>query len=375
MDDWRIQQQRINMNGIGPIHSYHSMHSRPSPYQVNQTKQTYPYQPTPAISVKTDSNSNVYTPNHMERMHSQQRMNTTKSTIGPISTYNGGHQQIMSARAARSMPYPSQSMYSHSSGSVCQCNSHMHCPSQHQMFYQNYYQLQPSACYHQPNPNPMKHETMKIQTKSKPDEPFQSSTSHYSSNCSNTYIPVQQLQSQSTSMSQEYQTFSNHSQIFPSPPSNPSTPYQGEYNGNTTTDFGVPYHQSQPSSVNSLTDALCPSGDTLDRQMTPGPPSVGTPRVAAHQYSFPQTPLTPTTSRLINEQNIDELTAFLQDPINTFLTDDLTSTLFDDIETLADTYLGGRGNFQQSNIDNKLDYDIILNYLCSDDLISTVYKN
>ncbi|CAF4744644.1 unnamed protein product, partial [Rotaria magnacalcarata] len=51
--------------------------------------------------------------------------------------------------------------------------------------------------------------------KSKSDEPFQSSASHYSSNCSNSYIPVQQLPSQSTSMSQEYQTFSNHSQIFP----------------------------------------------------------------------------------------------------------------------------------------------------------------
>ncbi len=85
--------------------------------------------------------------------------------------------------------------------------------------------------------------------------------------------------------------------------------------------------------------------------------------------------------------------------MNIYLTDDLTSvrvfsfqsffssflfffkTLFDDIEVLADTYLGGnRGaeiheQQQQSNVDNDLDYDIILNYLCSDDLISTVCKN
>ena len=47
------------------------------------------------------------------------------------------------------------------------------------------------------------------------------------------------------------------------------------------------------------------------------------------------------------------------------------------MEALADTYLGGgRGNDQQqSNVDNNFDYDIILNYLCSDDLISTVCKN
>lgn len=49
MDDWRIQQQqqqqqRMTMNNIGPIHNYHSMRSRPSPYQYQQP------------SVKTDSN-------------------------------------------------------------------------------------------------------------------------------------------------------------------------------------------------------------------------------------------------------------------------------------------------------------------------------
>ncbi|CAF0950190.1 unnamed protein product [Rotaria sp. Silwood1] len=382
MDDWRIQQQRINTNGIGPIHSYHSLHSRPSPYQINEIKQTYPYQQTSAISVKTDSNSDVYTPlpytptqmeqiHHQQQQQQQQRIITSKSAPGPISNYHPGHQQIMSART-RSMPYPSPSMYAtHSSATVCQCNSHTHYPSQHQMFYSNYYQSQPLS--YQQNTNITRHEMIKNKIKSKTDEPFQSSTSYYTSNCSNSYIPSQQLQSQTSSISQEYQTYSNQSQIFPSPPSNPSTPYQGEFNGNT--EFGVPYHQSQPSSVNSLTDALCPSGDTVDRQMTPGPPSVGTPRVAQHQYSFPQTPLTPTTSRLTNEQNIDELTAFLQDPINTYLTEDLTSTLFDDIEALADTYLGGRGSAQQSNIDTNLDYDIILNYLCSDDLISTMYKN
>jgi len=153
------------------------------------------------------------------------------------SSYYPGHQQLMSART-RSMPYPSpSSMYSNS---ICQCTSHMYYPSQHPMYYQSY---------------PIKN---KIQSKS--DELF---TSYHTSICSNSYIPAQQL----TPITQEYQTFSNQTQIFPSPPSNPSTPYQGEY-----TEFGVPYHHGQPSSVNSLTDALCPSGDTADRQLTPGPP-------------------------------------------------------------------------------------------------------
>jgi hypothetical protein len=169
----------------------------------------------------------------------EQRIVTAKST------YHHGHQQIISTRT-RSMPYPSSSMYNHSCGSICQCTSHMYYPYQHQMYYQSY---------------PIKN---KIQSKS--DESFFSSTSYHPSICSNSYIPAQQL----TPISQEYQTFSNQSQIFPSPPSNPSTPYQGEFNGNT--EFGVPYQQGQPSSVNSLTDALCPSADTTDRQLTPGPP-------------------------------------------------------------------------------------------------------
>jgi len=169
----------------------------------------------------------------------EQRIMTTKSTCHP------GHQQMISSRT-RSMPYPSPSMYNHSSGSVCQCTSHMYYPSQHQMYYQTY---------------PIKN---KIQSKS--EESFVSSTSYHPSICSNSYIPAQQL----TPISQEYQTFSNQSQIFPSPPSNPSTPYQSEFNANT--EFGVPYNHGQPSSVNSLTDALCPSGDTNDRQLTPGPP-------------------------------------------------------------------------------------------------------
>ena len=33
------QQQRMPMNGIGPIHNYHSIRSRPSPYQTNEIKQ------------------------------------------------------------------------------------------------------------------------------------------------------------------------------------------------------------------------------------------------------------------------------------------------------------------------------------------------
>ena len=98
----------------------------------------------------------------------------------------------------------------------------------------------------------------------------------------NPYVPVQQLPPPST-IPQEHpmytqtspSTLSHHqSQIFTSPLSNPSTPHQllnnGEFNG--TAEFGVPYHHGAPGSVNSLTDALCPSGDTTDRQMTPGPP-------------------------------------------------------------------------------------------------------
>jgi hypothetical protein len=50
MDDWRMQQQRMPMNNIGPIHHYHSIRSRPSPYP------TYQYQQPSTMSVKTDSN-------------------------------------------------------------------------------------------------------------------------------------------------------------------------------------------------------------------------------------------------------------------------------------------------------------------------------
>jgi hypothetical protein len=125
----------------------------------------------------------------------------------------------------------------------------------------------------QPISYQQKYVTMKNKFPVKSEEPYLSSTSYQPSIYSNVYIPAQQLPPQSlqsSTMPQEYQTYSNQSQIFPSPPSNPSTPYQGEFNGNT--EFGVPYQQGQPSSVNSLTDALCPSGDTTDRQLTPGPP-------------------------------------------------------------------------------------------------------
>jgi hypothetical protein len=115
--------------------------------------------------------------------------------------------------------------------------------------------------------------------------PPPSTTTYYPSVYStpNSYVSAQQLPPQSAlSIPQDHpmyaqtspSTLSHHqSQIFTSPLSNPSTPYQlhnGEYNG--TAEFGVPYHHGAPSSVNSLTDALCPSGDTTDRQMTPGPP-------------------------------------------------------------------------------------------------------
>jgi hypothetical protein len=251
------------------------------------------------------------------------------------------------------------------------------------------------------------------------------STAYYPSvySTSNPYLPAQQLPPPSTSIPQDHPmytqtsptTLSHHqSQIFTSPLSNPGTPHQtynnGEFNG--TAEFGVPYHHGAPGSVNSLTDALCPSGDTTDRQMTPGPPSVGTPRVAPHQYSFPHTPLTPQTinnqntnphtpvmmpptpnplsapptpltrPRSSSEQipnyfqqyeqnksmnNVDDLAAYLKDPTNVYLTDDVSSTLFDDIDALADTYLGQQSNHQQqTNVDHNSAEDILLNFLCSD---------
>jgi hypothetical protein len=259
------------------------------------------------------------------------------------------------------------------------------------------------------------------------------STAYYPAvySTSNPYAPAQQLpppQSLSSTIPQEHQmytqtspsTLSHHqSQIFTSPLSNPSTPHQmlnnGEFNG--TAEFGVPYHHGAPGSVNSLTDALCPSGDTTDRQMTPGPPSVGTPRVAPHQYSFPHTPLTPQTinnqntnphtpvmmpptpnplsapptpltrPRSSGEQtqsitnhfqqyeqnksmnNVDDLAAYLKDPTNVYLTDDVSSTLFDDIDALAETYLGQQSNNQQqTHVDHNSADDILLNFLCSDNL-------
>jgi hypothetical protein len=254
------------------------------------------------------------------------------------------------------------------------------------------------------------------------------STAYYPSVYStpNPYIPAQQLPPpSSTSISQDHpmytqtspSTLSHHqSQIFTSPLSNPGTPHQllnnGEYN-NGAAEFGVPYHHGAPGSVNSLTDALCPSGgDTTDRQMTPGPPSVGTPRVAPHQYSFPQTPSTPQTMnnqnanphtpvmmpptpnplsapptpltrpRSSSEQipnhyqqyeqnksmnNVDELAAYLKDPTNVYLTDDVSSTFFDDIDALANTYLGPQSNnHQQTNVDHTSADDILLSFLCSD---------
>jgi hypothetical protein len=61
MDEWGIQQSRMAMNGIGPMHSYHPIRSRHSPYQINDNK--HPYQQS-TISVRTDSNpvsSNIST--------------------------------------------------------------------------------------------------------------------------------------------------------------------------------------------------------------------------------------------------------------------------------------------------------------------------
>jgi hypothetical protein len=82
MDEWRLQQQqhRLASGGVGPIHNYHSIRSRSSPYpsthQMSDMKQSYQYpqnsssnplSPSPAttpnanssttpVSVKNDSN-------------------------------------------------------------------------------------------------------------------------------------------------------------------------------------------------------------------------------------------------------------------------------------------------------------------------------
>ena len=51
-----------------------------------------------------------------------------------------------------------------------------------------------------------------------------------------------------------------------SPSSGPDTPNQNDFN----LEFGVPYQLGQPSSVNSMTDALCPNGEiSIDRQTSP----------------------------------------------------------------------------------------------------------
>jgi arylamine N-acetyltransferase len=267
------------------------------------------------------------------------------------------------------------------------------------------------------------------------------STSYYSSTYQNSisYTPPQQLpppsdhpmfaQTSPTLSQQQQQQIYHQSQIFTSPLSNPGTPHQ-MHNGNgefNATEFGVPYQHGASGSVNSLTDALCPGGDTTDRQMTPGPPSVGTPRVAPHQYTFPHTPLTPqtnnqntnphtpsmmpptpnplsapptpltrprssgdqtqslsnnhfqsyeqmtTTSSMKSMHNIDDLAAYLKDPTNLYLADDLPSTLLDDIDALANTYLGQQSaNGQQTtNVGNSAD-ELLLNFLCSDDLTTMV---
>lgn len=277
-------------------------------------------------------------------MQQQQQQRMPMNNIGPMHSYPSirsrhapyPYPQALVKTDFNSNAYMLNSSISNRTRTIPYTNSSMYYPptSQQSMYYPSY------------------------SIKSKPDESYLSSTAYYPTVSSNSFIPAQQL----PPIGQDYQ-----SQIFPSPSSNPSTPYQGEY-----TDFGVPYNHGQPSSVNSLTDALCPNGEIIDRQTTPGPPSVGTPRVASHQYSFPHTPSTP---RLSAEHNIDELTAFLQDPMNLSLTEDLASTLIEDIEVLANTYLGIRTTDQsstsQTSSDNDLDYDIILNYLCSDDLIST----
>jgi hypothetical protein len=125
---------------------------------------------------------------------------------------------------------------------------------------------------------------------------------------------------------------------------------------------------------------------------TPNPLSAP-PTPLTRPRSSEQTQSSSTSSYQHYEQNksmnnVDDLAAYLKDPTNIYLTDDVTSvsdwlvvrshdlispfffqTLFDDIDALADTYLGQQSASQQANhVDNNSADDILLNFLCSDDV-------
>ncbi|CAF0970263.1 unnamed protein product [Didymodactylos carnosus] len=97
-------------------------------------------------------------------------------------------------------------------------------------------------------------------------------------------------QSENISLFSVQQSPLQHQQ-FTSPVSNPGTPSMLHGTEYSTVPCLSNHHP--PGSVNSITDALCP-GESNDRRLTPGPPSVGTSKVPYHQNGFPHTPHTPS---------------------------------------------------------------------------------
>ena len=172
----------------------------------------------------------------------------------PVSGYHPGH-----------YPYPPVRTRPMPASPACHCSSPMSPHSFPQTtYYQHWYPHQADAKSHA-------HVFDGSSTRQNPAEKHgDSSTSYHTSVCSNTYFPAQQLPGQS--LAQDYQAYGQQTQLFPSPSSNPGTPYQNEFNGSA--EFGVPYQHGQPSSVGSLTDALCPSGESIDRQFNPASPVI-----------------------------------------------------------------------------------------------------
>ena len=107
-----------------------------------------------------------------------------------------------------------------------------------------------------------------------------------------------------------------------------------------------------------------PTPNPLSAQPTP----LTRPRSSSDQIQLPSSQ-SQTYDQNKSMNNVDDLAAYLKDPTNVYLTDDISSTFFDDIDALADTYLGQQSNNQQTtNVDQGSADDILLNFLCSDDL-------
>lgn len=89
--------------------------------------------------------------------------------------------------------------------------------------------------------------------------------------------------------------------------------------------------------------------------------------------------------------NVDDLAAYLKDPTDVYLADDVSpvslpfapiepspnalsrlfQNFFDEIDALADTYLGQQANAApQATVDQNSAEDILLNFLCGDELTS-----